>query len=225
MATDLQTDFHPAVGEINKYDFRTTSKPVFKARKGIDAEIVAQISEMKDEPDWMREFRLQSLEIFNSKPMPRWGGKIGLNFQDIYYYLKPAEHQGRSWDDVPEEIKRTFDRLGIPEAEKKYLAGVKAQFESEVVYGSLKEDLQEKGVIFTDTDTRGEGIPRPGTAVLRNDYSTFGQQIRGAQLGGLVGRIVYLRPQGREDRFPTTGVFPDQRREHGPVRADADHRR
>ena len=80
----------------------------------------------------------KSLEIFNSKPMPRWGGNIGIDFQDIYYYLKPTDHQGKTWDDVPEEIKKTFDRLGIPEAEKKFLAGVKAQFESEVVYGSLQ---------------------------------------------------------------------------------------
>ena len=107
----------------------------------------------------MREFRLESLRIFNSKPMPRWGGKIGIDFQDIYYYLKPAEHQGKSWDDVPAEIKKTFDRLGIPEAEKKYLAGVKAQFESEVVYGSLQEDLSKKGVIFTDTDSAVRDYP------------------------------------------------------------------
>ena len=108
---------------------------------------------MKNEPAWMRDFRLKSLEIFNSKPMPNWGGDIGVNFQDIYYYLKPTEQQGKSWDDVPDEIKNTFDRLGIPEAERKFLAGVKAQFESEVVYGSLQEDLAKKGVLFTDTDT------------------------------------------------------------------------
>ncbi len=151
MATDVASK--PAIGEINKYDFHTDSKYVFKARKGIDADIVRQISEMKNEPAWMRDFRLQSLDIFNSKPMPRWGGKIDINFQDIYYYLKPADRQGKTWDEVPEEIKKTFDRLGIPEAEKKFLAGVKAQFESEVIYGSLKEDLGRQGVIFTDTDT------------------------------------------------------------------------
>ncbi len=114
---------------------------------------------MKDEPAWMRDFRLKSLEIFNSKPMPRWGGDIGINFQDIFYYLKPADDQGKTWDDVPEEIKKTFDRLGIPEAEKKFLAGVKAQFESEVVYGSLQEELGRQGVIFTDTDTAVREYP------------------------------------------------------------------
>jgi len=136
MATDiLSPTLADPVGEINKYDFRTESKPVFRARKGIDAEIVSQISEMKNEPDWMRQFRLQALEIFFAKKMPKWGGDISLDFQDIYYYLKPADHQGKTWDDVPEEIKKTFDRLGIPEAEKKFLSGVKAQFESEVIYG------------------------------------------------------------------------------------------
>jgi Fe-S cluster assembly protein SufB len=139
--------------EINKYDFRTDAPAVFKARRGIDAEIVSQISEMKREPAWMRDFRLQSLEIFNAKPMPHWGGHVGVDFQDIFYYLKPAEQQGKTWEEVPDAIKKTFDRLGIPEAERKFLAGVKAQFESEVVYGSLQEDLAKKGVIFTDTDT------------------------------------------------------------------------
>ena len=100
---------------------------------------------MKSEPAWMRDFRLKSLEIFQSKPMPHWGGDIGINFQDIYYYLKPADRQGKTWDDVPDDIKKTFDRLGIPEAEKKFLAGVKAQYESEVVYGSLREELCRAG--------------------------------------------------------------------------------
>ncbi|QDU26923.1 FeS cluster assembly protein SufB [Anatilimnocola aggregata] len=155
MTTEITTptlDADP-VGDINKYDFQTVSKPIFKARKGIDAEIVHQISDMKNEPDWMREFRQQSLEIFFSKPMPKWGGDIALDFQDIYYYLKPTNSQGRTWDEVPKEIKDTFERLGIPEAERKFLSGVKAQFESEVIYGSLKQDLADKGVIFTDTDT------------------------------------------------------------------------
>ena len=156
MATDTLTTATATadpVGEINKYDFRTESKAIFKAKKGINAEIVHQISDMKDEPDWMREFRLKALDIFFAKPMPKWGGDIALDFQDIYYYLKPTDHQGKTWDDVPEEIKNTFEKLGIPEAERKFLSGVKAQFESEVVYGSLKEDLSKQGVIFTDTDT------------------------------------------------------------------------
>ncbi len=153
MATDLGLENKSQFSEINKYDFRTESTAVFKARKGIDREIVGQISEMKGEPDWMRQFRLDSLDIFNSKPMPKWGGDIAIDFQDIYYYLKPSKGHEKSWDDVPQEIKDTFEKLGIPEAEKKFLSGVKAQFESEVVYGSLKEDLANQGVIFLDTDT------------------------------------------------------------------------
>ena len=157
MSTDIAAN--ESVGEINKYDFRTESKAVFKARKGVDAEIVNQISEMKNEPDWMRDYRLKGLEIFHSKPMPKWGGAIDINFQDIFYYLKPTDKQGKTWDEVPKEIKDTFDRLGIPEAEKKFLSGVKAQFESEVVYGSLKQDLADQGVIFTDTDSAVRDYP------------------------------------------------------------------
>ena len=153
MATDITTTPTDQIGEINKYNFRTESTAIFKAEKGISREIVAQISDMKGEPAWMRDFRLKSYEIFESKPMPKWGGELGINFQDIYYYLKPTDHQGKTWDDVPAEIKDTFEKLGIPEAERQYLAGVKAQFESEVVYGSLQEDLAKQGVIFTDTDT------------------------------------------------------------------------
>lgn len=153
MATPLASSPRDVIGEINKYDFRNDERYVFKARKGLDRGIVAEISEMKGEPDWMRRFRLESLEIFESKPTPTWGGNISVDFQDIYYYIKPIESQQRSWDDVPPEIKSTFDRLGIPEAEKKFLAGVKAQYESEVVYGSLREELSKLGVIFTDMDS------------------------------------------------------------------------
>ncbi|MFP6620909.1 MAG: Fe-S cluster assembly protein SufB [Pirellulaceae bacterium] len=153
MATELTSNTsQEEIGDVQKYDFRTETEAVFKAQKGLSTEVVKQISDIKDEPDWMRKFRLRSLDIFHSKPMPDWGGEISLDFDDIYYYLKPTNKQGRTWDEVPEEIKDTFEKLGIPEAERKYLAGVKAQFESEVVYGSLKEELGDQGVIFTDTD-------------------------------------------------------------------------
>jgi Fe-S cluster assembly protein SufB len=123
MATDIQTpDIRTPVvdpiGEINKYDFRNEERYIFKARKGLNREVVAEISEMKREPAWMLEFRLKALDIFYSKPMPRWGGNIAINFDDIYYYMKPTSGQVKSWDEVPEEIKSTFDKLGIPEAEK-----------------------------------------------------------------------------------------------------------
>ena len=205
MATDLTEDV--TIGEINKYDFITPSHEVFKAEKGLNAEIVAQISEMKQEPAWMRDLRLKSFEIFESKPMPNWGGDISLNFQDIYYYLKPTNEQSRTWDDVPQEIKETFDKLGIPEAEKKYLAGVKAQFESEVVYGSLQEDLGKKGVIFSDTDSAVKEHPD-----LLREY--FGKIIpptdnKFAALNTAVwsgGSFIYV-PPGVKIEFPLQAYF------------------
>jgi Fe-S cluster assembly protein SufB len=208
MATDTPTTrAHDQIGAINKYDFRTESKGVFKARKGLDAEIVQQISDMKSEPAWMRDFRLESLKIFESKPMPKWGGAIDLNFQDIFYYLKPADRQGHTWDEVPQEIKETFDRLGIPEAERKYLAGVKAQFESEVVYGSLKEDLAEKGVIFTDTDTAVREYPELvqeyfGTVIPPHDNKFAA--LNSAVWSG--GSFIYI-PKGVKIDFPLQAYF------------------
>jgi len=136
-----------------EFGFHDPDTSVFKARKGLDRDIVEQISEMKEEPTWMRDTRLKALDIFLSKPTPTWGGNIqGINFDDIYYYVKPTDGEGRTWDDVPDDIKKTFDRLGIPEAEKKFLAGVGAQYDSEVVYHSLKEELQKIGVLFLSPD-------------------------------------------------------------------------
>ncbi|MAT71503.1 MAG: Fe-S cluster assembly protein SufB [Planctomycetaceae bacterium] len=208
MSTDTTEDVQEvALGEINKYDFITPSHDVFRAERGLNAEIVAQISEMKKEPGWMRDFRLRSLEIFESKPMPRWGGDIKIDFQDIYYYLKPANEQGKTWDDVPAEIKETFDRLGIPEAEKKFLAGVKAQFESEVVYGSLQEDLGKKGVIFTDTDT----ALREHSDLLRQYFGTIipPEDNKFAALNSAVwsgGSFIYV-PKGVKIDFPLQAYF------------------
>ncbi len=137
-----------------KWGFRDPEKYVFKARKGLDREIVEEISHMKNEPEWMRAYRLHSFEHFQKRPLPMWGADLTqINFDDIYYYLKPTEGKGRTWEDVPADIKRTFDRLGIPEAEKKFLAGVGAQYESESVYHNLKEEWEKLGVIFLDTDS------------------------------------------------------------------------
>ncbi len=136
-----------------KWGFRDEENPVIKTAKGLDEEIIRQISAHKGEPQWMLDFRLESYEIFKSKPMPEWGADLsGIDFDDIFYYLKPAEANARSWDDVPETIKNTFERLGIPEAERKFLAGVGAQYESEVIYHSLKTELEDQGVLFLDTD-------------------------------------------------------------------------
>src|SRR5579884_208652 len=126
----------------------------FRSERGLSRKVVEQISHLKSEPDWMRAYRLHSLGVFEKKPMPTWGGNVGeIDLDNIYYYMKPTEGQGRTWDDVPENIKRTFDRLGIPEAEKKYLAGVGAQYESEVVYHSLREEWTKQGVVFLDMDS------------------------------------------------------------------------
>ena len=204
MPTAVHTD---PIGEINKYDFRNAEKYVFKTRKGLDKTIVAEISEMKREPAWMREFRLKSLEIFESKPVPRWGGDIAIKFEDIYYYLKPTQGQVKSWDEVPAEIKNTFDRLGIPEAEKKFLAGVKAQYESEVVYGSLKEEMARQGVIFTDTDSAVREHPD----LVRQYFGTIipPADNKFAALNSAVwsgGSFVYV-PPGVKVEFPLQAYF------------------
>jgi Fe-S cluster assembly protein SufB len=137
-----------------KFGWHDPSHSVFEPKKGLSADVVREISQLKDEPEWMTKFRLRSLEIFERKPLPTWGGKLDeIDFQDIYYYIRASEKQGRTWEEVPDDIKNTFDRLGIPEAERKFLAGVSAQYESEVVYHSIREDLEAQGVIFCDTDT------------------------------------------------------------------------
>jgi Fe-S cluster assembly protein SufB len=133
---------------------------VFKSRKGLSHEIVEEISQMKGEPQWMRDFRHKSLDLFLKRPMPTWGADLSaIDFDDIYYYIKPTQQAGQSWDDLPAEIKDTFEQLGIPEAERKYLAGVGAQYESEVIYHKVREDLEKLGVIFVD----------PGTALREHE--------------------------------------------------------
>ena len=208
MATEITPgEKSEVVGEINKYDFRTENVAVFKVEKGINADIVRQISEMKDEPQWMLDFRLEALEIFESKPMPEWGGDIDIDFQDIYYYLKPTEGQGKTWDEVPAEIKETFERLGIPQAEREYLAGVKAQFDSEVIYGSVSEDLDKLGVIFTDTDTALKEHPE----LLREYFGTIIPSLdnKFAALNSAVwsgGSFIYI-PPGVKIEFPLQAYF------------------
>jgi Fe-S cluster assembly protein SufB len=126
----------------------------YKAPKGLNREIVEEISSFKDEPQWMRDFRLKALEQFESRPTPQWGGDLDqIDFDDIHYFVRASEKNSRDWSEVPEDIKNTFDRLGIPEAERKFLAGVGAQYESEVVYHQVNEKLEAQGVIFTDMDT------------------------------------------------------------------------
>jgi len=151
MSTEPTLDLREGYAE--KYGFHDAEQHVFKTRKGLDRSIVEEISKLKNEPEWMLEYRLKALEIFEKKAMPNWGGDLAqIDFQDIYYYVKPTSDEAKSWDDVPEDMKRTFDKLGIPEAEQKFLAGVGAQYDSEVVYHKIKESLEKQGVIFLSCD-------------------------------------------------------------------------
>ena len=208
MATDLSAQTREEIGEVEKYNFRTETTGVFKARKGVDAEIINQISDIKEEPDWMREFRLRSLEIFESKPMPTWGGDIEIDFQDIYYYLKPDRPAGtnvgrRSGRDQ----RQRSSGSAFLRRSRKFLSGVKAQFESEVVYGSLEKDLADKGVIFTDTDTAVREHPE----LLKEYFGTIipPEDNKFAALNSAVwsgGSFIYV-PPGVTIDFPLQAYF------------------
>jgi Fe-S cluster assembly protein SufB len=149
MGSDSQTELFKDIEEY-RYGFSDPDTFVFKSHKGLSEEVVRQISTMKGEPAWMLEFRLKAFHHFQQRPMPTWGPDLsGLDLDDIFFYVKPTEGRGAtSWDDVPDTIKKTFDRLGIPEAERKFLAGVGAQYESEMVYHSIQAKLEKQGVIF-----------------------------------------------------------------------------
>ena len=153
MATS-ETQVVAELGNDYKYGFHDPEEYFFKSGRGLNPEVVAMISEHKNEPEWMRERRLKALEYFRARPLPQWGGNLNeIDFENMYYYIRPTEKQATSWEDLPADIKDTWDRLGIPEAEKKYLAGVGAQYESEVVYHKLKQELEDQGVLFLDMDS------------------------------------------------------------------------
>ena len=143
-----------SIGAYN-YGWHDSDEAGASARRGLSEEVVRDISAKKGEPEWMLNQRLKALEIFDKKPMPHWGADLsGIDFDNIKYYVRSTEQQAQSWEDLPEDIKNTYDRLGIPEAEKQRLvAGVAAQYESEVVYHQIREDLEAQGVIFLDTDS------------------------------------------------------------------------
>ncbi len=150
-------ELNPGLKGIGSYEYGWSDSDTAgtNARRGLNDDVVLDISNRKNEPQWMQDLRLKSLRLFGKKPMPNWGSDLsGIDFQNIKYFVKSTEKQATSWDELPEDIKNTYDRLGIPEAEKQRLvAGVAAQYESEVVYHQIREDLEEKGVIFVDTDT------------------------------------------------------------------------
>src|SRR6202162_1884813 len=188
--------------------FHVAENYAFKSERGLSRKIVEQISEMKGEPDWMRKFRLKSLELFEKRPMPTWGADLsGIDFDNIFYYIKPVQQQGKTWEDVPAEIKDTFDRLGIPEAERKFLAGVTAQYESEAVYHKVREDLEKLGVIFTDMDTALRLYPdiikeHLGTIIPPSDNKF--SALNSAVWSG--GSFVYV-PEGVRVEIPLQAYF------------------
>jgi Fe-S cluster assembly protein SufB len=193
-----------------RYGFKDPEEYFHKGAKGLNHELIEMMSLMKKEPDWMKEFRHQALDIFLSKPMPGWGNTEllnSINFDDIYYYVRPTELQGRSWDEVPENIKKTFDRLGIPEAEKKFLAGVSAQYESEVVYHSLKKDLEKQGIVFLDMD----GGLREHPEIVKKYFGTVipPADNKFASLNSAVwsgGSFIYV-PPGIDVKIPLQAYF------------------
>jgi Fe-S cluster assembly protein SufB len=153
----MTTEAHPELEGLGRYDFgwADTDSAGANARRGINEDVVRDISSKKNEPEWMLEMRLKALRLFFKKPMPTWGSELGgIDFDNIKYFVRSTEKQANSWEDLPDDIKNTYDRLGIPEAEKQRLvAGVAAQYESEVVYHKIREDLEEQGVVFLDTDS------------------------------------------------------------------------
>jgi Fe-S cluster assembly protein SufB len=195
------------IGEY-QYGFRDEEDYVFKAAKGLSRELVEEISAMKNEPSWMLDYRLKALEHFYKRPMPNWGADLSdIDFDDIFYYIRPSETQGKTWDEVPEYIKNTFEKLGIPEAERKFLAGVGAQYESEVIYHSLREDLEKLGVLFLDMDSGLREHPEIvkqyfGTVIPANDNKFAA--LNSAVWSG--GSFIYV-PEGVKIDVPLQAYF------------------
>src|SRR5512133_1179360 len=209
--TETETQVVAEIGSDYKYGFHTPDAAedyFFKSGRGLSKEVVAAISEHKDEPDWMRKFRLKSLEYFERRPLPRWGGDVSeIDFDNIFYYIRPTEKQASSWEELPPDIKNTWDRLGIPEAERKFLAGVGAQYESEVVYHKLQADLEAKGVLFLDMDSglrEHEDLVKQyfGTIIPQNDNKFAA--LNSAVWSG--GSFIYV-PPGVSIEMPLQAYF------------------
>lgn len=185
-----------------QYGFHDEDVSVYRTKKGITREIVEEISKIKGEPQWMTDFRLRSFDVFLKKPMPSFGPDLSqIDFAEYTYYIKPSEKMQNNWDDVPESIKNTFDRLGIPDAEKKFLSGVATQYESEMVYHNMLQEVEDKGVIFTDTDSALKNYPE----LFRKYFATivpFGDN-KFAALNSAVwsgGSFIYVPPGVKLDK-------------------------
>lgn len=191
-----------------KLGFRKPDSSVFKTPKGLNKEVVEAISYHKNEPEWMRNYRLQALEYFERIPLPGWGADLSqLDFKNLYYYLSPSDRKFRSWEDVPPDIKDTYDKIGVPEAEKKFLAGVGAQYDSEVIYHNLKKQWEKLGVIFTDTDSALAKYPELfkqyfGTIISARDNKFAA--LNSAVWSG--GSFIYI-PKGVEVKIPLQAYF------------------
>src|SRR3989338_4961379 len=196
------------MNDTYKYGFHKPENYVFKSKKGLNRAVIEEMSSLKSEPLWMRQFRLKALEQFLRKPNLTWGGDLsGLNFDDIYYYIRPTDKKVSRWEDLPEEIRDTYDRIGIPEAEKKFLSGVSAQYESEVVYKSIKSMLSKKGVVFLDMDSGLREYPEIvkqyfGTVIPANDNKFAA--LNSAVWSG--GSFIYV-PAGVHVELPLQAYF------------------
>jgi Fe-S cluster assembly protein SufB len=193
-----------------QYDFQLPEKYFYKSEKGLNKRVIEKISYFKGEPQWMLDFRLKALEIAEKKGPPKWGPDLsGLDFDDIYFYIRPEERQGttKSWDEIPEEVRETYRRLGIPEAEQKVLAGVGAQYESEMVYHNLKEEWEKQGVVFLDTETGLKEHPeifREYFATVVPPEDNYYAAVNSAVWSG--GSFVYV-PAGVEVDVPLQAYF------------------
>jgi Fe-S cluster assembly protein SufB len=207
------TDSEAALKEIGsdykeRFGFHDAENYLYKAPKGLNREIVEAISEYKSEPQWMRDFRIKAYAHFVDRPTPQWGGNLNqIDFDDIHYFVRASEKASRTWDEVPDDIKNTFDRLGIPEAERDFLAGVGAQYESEVVYHQIRDDLEKEGVIFMDMDSalrEHEDIVREhwATVIPPNDNKLAA--LNSAVWSG--GSFVYV-PNGVKVEMPLQAYF------------------
>ncbi len=207
MNNETKKEIERIIGDY-KYGFRTETTSIQDTGKGLTEEIVREISAIKKEPAWMLDFRLKGYRLFKEKPLPTWGPDLTrVNFDDITYYIKPSERSERDWKDVPEEIKNTFDKLGIPEAEQKFLAGVGAQFESEAVYHSTIKELEDQGVIFLDTDTALREHPELVKDYISKIVPTEDNKF--AALNSAVwsgGSFIYV-PKGVEVKKPLQSYF------------------
>ena len=209
-----------------KGDFSYPEAHVRDAGAGLSERTIHYIADVKEDPDWVRDFRLRALKTFWEKPLPtHWASKEleAIDFDKIRYYLSPGTETKRSWEEVPDDIKRTFERLGIPEQERKFLAGVEAQFDSEAVYSNIKKAVGEQGVIFVGSTRGTQELSGNFPAVVQQSHSGWRQQIQRAEFSCVQRRLIHLCPARSESEASATGILPNQRGKLRPVRAHTHH--